>query len=142
MNGVATILLGTAALKAALFLQLPLDASRPDAVIGFLTKREVLVLAALFEVEIARSLFASGSGRKSGLYLLWFCTAASVYQVGLMATGQDGCSCLGVLSREAVSPELSRWLPKLLLLVLWISAGRLLVSGSRSALWLKKPSAR
>jgi len=114
----AAILLTTAILKLIALLRPPAGRITADAVIHFLTKREVALLAGISELLLAYVLMA-WTCVYSRVYLLWmFCLCAIVYHVGAaMLPAAAGCSCLG-LAETWMGSSRSELLSLLLLLVL------------------------
>lgn len=123
---VAVILLATAALKAISFVSLPPVIPRLDLVLGFVTQRELLLLAIIFELGVALCLLRSRDLQRSALLVLYFATVASLYHLGLLLQGDPPCRCLGVASNWlGDSSKTGTWISRGLLATFW--AGSLYV---------------
>ena len=70
-----------------------------DPLFDFLSTRQVLLLAAMFELAVAAALFMNRNlVTRCGL-LLWISAVFVAYRVGLAAVGFEGhCPCLGTLN--------------------------------------------
>ncbi|MCL4180008.1 MAG: hypothetical protein KJ072_19955 [Verrucomicrobia bacterium] len=70
-----------------------------DPLFDFLTTRQVLLLAAMFELTVAAALFMNRNLLTRCGLLLWISAVFVAYRVGLAAVGFDGhCPCLGALN--------------------------------------------
>lgn len=71
-----------------------------DRLLHLLTRRQVTLLAVVFEGGVAVWLWTAVSNRRSGLVLAWFCAIVITYKLGLSLTLETRrCSCLGVLGK-------------------------------------------
>ena len=144
----AVVLITTAVLKCINFLNVPLSPPRPDSVLGFVTNREFLILAAIFELSIARKLLESHEVVRSAIIVLYFCLCATIYQIALFLQGDSPCACLGIASEWLGGPKVTTLVARAILAALWIgglffiiaargrSAGKNVVSDSTSHLIL------
>ncbi len=73
---------------------------QPDPLLPFLTNRQLMLLAAMFEVGVATYLWLSHNLSSRGWALLYFCAAAAAYKIGsLFVYNVKPCACLGIIGR-------------------------------------------
>ncbi|HRZ54552.1 MAG TPA: hypothetical protein P5525_03725 [Candidatus Paceibacterota bacterium] len=97
---VALVLASTALAKVvSISLTAPL-LDRPDDLVGFLTLRQVLLVAALLEIGVIRFLVEKRSAGDRLLAVAWLSTIFAAYRSGLRVVGHTGyCACLGSLPK-------------------------------------------
>lgn len=97
---VALVLASTALAKVvSISLTAPL-LDRPDDLVGFLTLRQVLLVAALLEIGVIRFLLEKRSAGDRLLAVAWLSTIFAAYRLGLRVVGHTGyCACLGSLPK-------------------------------------------
>jgi hypothetical protein len=72
----------------------------PDPLLTFLSNRQLMLLAAMFEVGVATYLWLSRTLSSRGWALLYFCGAAAAYKIGsLFIYNLKPCTCLGIVGR-------------------------------------------
>jgi hypothetical protein len=70
-----------------------------DPLLDFLTTRQVLLLAAVFELAVVAAIFVNRNMLTRCGLLLWISAVFVAYRVGLAAVGFEGyCPCLGALN--------------------------------------------
>lgn len=117
----------TAALKLWYLFTTPLTGSlHPDPVLGVLSHREALLVAAFFEVTLVYAIIRSRDLWRTGAYLLYFASCMTLYQIGLLVMGVPGCGCLGA-ANDMLESELATGISRGLLATFWL-AGIFLVS--------------
>lgn len=103
LNRVATRIAAVLLVLTGLFKLI--DAANPnryfesrDAVLTFVTHRQMLWLAGGLEIALAIYIYFIPNVRTCGLALLWFCGLIVTYKCGLWLTYfTEPCSCLGIL---------------------------------------------
>ncbi len=117
LTGVAVFFLATAALKLITVLTESPFLGRTDALVHFLTVRQLLFLAALIELTFAWFVLRHCHTVMSLLLGLWLVALFAVYRLGLLAVGFEGqCPCLGRLLDSW--PLAAAWADRLLVLAL------------------------
>ena len=78
-----------------------------DPLFDFLSTRQVLLLAAMFELAVASAIFMNRNLLTRCGLLLWISAVFVAYRIGLAAVGFDGhCPCLGALNYGLpISPD-------------------------------------
>lgn len=100
IRSIALILIATAILKVLEVTKQNAYFEEPDAVTGFLSNRQMLLLAAAFEAGVACYLLRSKSIKISSWVILWFCSIVAVYKIFLKMTyATVPCACLGIITK-------------------------------------------
>lgn len=127
----AWLLLATGVAKlVAVFGSVPILAE-PDPLVGFLARRNLLLVAAVMEIAIAGYILLRKSQLKNLLLVAWLATVFLGYRLGLWVIGYQGaCGCLGKVTDSLnVSPVLANFtMQGLLAYLLLFSYGYLIVA--------------
>jgi hypothetical protein len=101
-----------------------------DPLFWFLTNRQMMLVAAMFECGVGYRVWVSRTLRARSLILFWFCAVVATYKVGLDATASSRpCSCLGVAG------ELLRLNNGQLELITWVLLGS--IASIAAAAWVE-----
>lgn len=130
------LLLTTGVLKFAEALQQHHYFKEPDSVMPFLTNRQLLVMAGVFECVVGAYAWFTASFERRSFALLWFCNVVAVYKIGRYFTRATyPCSCLGILEKWLnltwKQTDILSWV---VLAFLAISSIACLVQGNRNSL--------
>lgn len=118
---IAGLLILTALLKLLYLFGTPITRVRADAVVTFLTNREVLLLGSVVEISVAILLIQSRDLWKCGVAVLYFTACATVYQCALLVRGDVPCQCLGAAS-DWLGFGTTATISRLLLAAFWVYA--------------------
>ena len=107
-RGVALFLALTGAIKVVSCLTETKLLATSDPLLQILTVRQVLFVAALLEILVARRIWSNQHDGERAWLTLWLSSIFVVYRVGLAAIGYRGrCSCLGNVADWL--PGAARW---------------------------------
>jgi len=107
-RGISVFLCLTSALKIVGSLGEAKVLAVADPLVGFLTTRQILFLAAVLELLVAGYLWFDRFDRYRPWLTIWLASLFVTYRVGLAAIGFHGpCSCLGNILEWF--PSLEKW---------------------------------
>lgn len=123
----ALLLIAVAVLKLFEVWHMPLG-SLTDPVLPFLTKREFLLLASIFDAFLAYRLWIARDDGETGWLLVYFASCGTIYHFALYTVGAAGCGCFGAAGRWfGLSSQASSTAAAVLLIIFWC-IGSLLIA--------------